>query len=288
MKRLVLILGAGGQLGTAMTDGMARHHEVVARTRGELDINDVDALRSTIVSVYPDVIVNCAAYTNVDSAEDHPVAALDVNAWAVRTIAHAAAEIDATIVHFSTDFVFDGVATAPYAEDDAPNPKSVYAMSKLLGEWLAADAPRHYVLRIESLFGGEKRASSVDRLLQGIIEGTTVRAFADRTVSPSFVDDVVHATCELIDREHPFGLYHCVNTGCATWLDVAKRLADLAGRPDAAIIPVEMATSGLRAERPKFAALSNQKIADLGIAMPTWTDALERYVKTVRVASHQH
>lgn len=281
MKQLVMILGAGGQLGAAMVDGLARHHEIVARTRAELDITNTDAVRADLTAVYPDVIVNCAAYTNVDGAEADPLTALATNAWAVRAVARVAAELDATLVHYSTDFVFDGTAAAPYTEADSPNPRSVYAMSKLLGEWFAREVPRHYVLRVESLFGGSM-TSSVDRLLQGILNGTEVRAFSDRTVSPSYVDDVVIATRGLFEGRKPFGLYHCVNTGWTTWFELAQRLAVSAARPDARVTPFEMAVSGLRAPRPKFAALSNQKLTDHGVTMPTWEQALDRYVAVTR------
>lgn len=279
MRQLVLVLGAGGQLGDALVQHLGGRHEIVARTRAELDVTDADALRADIEAVYPDVLINCAADTDVDGAEDHPVATFATNAWAVRSLARAAAEIDATLVHFSTDFVFDGATDRPYVETDQPNPRGAYAISKLVGEWLAADAPRHYVLRVESLFGGHRANSSVDHLLDGIREGREVRAFADRTVSPSYVADVADVTRRLIERTCPYGLYHCVNTGWTTWLELAHRLADLAGRPGAAIVPVEMAQSGLKAPRPRFAALANANLANLRIEMPTWEDALERYVK---------
>lgn len=278
MRLLILILGAGGQLGEAMTDGLARGHEVVSRTRAELDLTNAAAVGDAIAATCPDVIVNCSAYTNVDGAQLAPRQALAINSWAVRSIARAAADVDATLVHFSTDFVFDGVATHPYTENDAPNPRGTYAVSKLLGEWFAADTPRHYVLRVESLFGGPRAKSSVDILLDGIRAGRPVRAFADRTVSPSYVDDVVVATRALIEQRPAYGLYHCVNTGCATWMDVARELATLAGKPDAVIEGVQMATAKLPTPRPQFAALSNAKLAKAGIKMATWQDALARYV----------
>ena len=277
MRLLTLVLGAQGQLGDAMATQLA-HHEVVAYTRRELDVTVTADVRSAIRSLCPDVIINCSAYTRVDEAEDHPVEALAANAWAVRTLAEMAAEIDATLVHFSTDFVFDGETDRPYTEDDATNPLSVYALSKLLGEWLATEVPRHYVLRVESLFGGPLARSSVDRLLDGIQAGTEVRAFGDRTVSPSYVGDVVAATSALVAQGKPYGLYHCVNSGCTTWVSVARELARLAGRPDAVITEIHMANAGLRASRPRFAALSNAKLAGVGIPMPAWQDALARYV----------
>jgi dTDP-4-dehydrorhamnose reductase len=279
MKRLTLVVGAGGQLGEAMATELGPRHEVVTRSRDELDVAVPDAVRATVASVCPDVIINCAAYTSVDGAQQAPVAALEANAWAVRTLARAAADIDAVLVHFSTDFVFDGETDRPYTEADAPNPQGTYAVTKLLGEWLAADAPRHYVLRVESLFGGRRARSSIDRLLDGIRSGTRIRTFSDRTVSPSYVDDVVRATGVLIGERAPYGLYHCVNTGWTTWTGIGRELARLAGAPDVPIDEVHMDQAGLLTPRPRFAALDNGKLREAGVEMPTWQDALARYVR---------
>jgi dTDP-4-dehydrorhamnose reductase len=250
----------------------------VARTRSELDVGQASALAETIRSVVPDAIINCAAYTDVDGAERDPVAALAANAWPLRTLARLATEIDASLIHFSTDFVFDGETSQPYPEEATPNPRGAYAASKLLGEWLAAETPKHHVLRVESLFGGPRAKSSVDKLLGQIRSNTAAPAFVDRVVSPSYVADVVAATRAILAGGVPYGLYHCVNSGWTTWADLARELARLAGRPDAPIVEVRMADVKLVAPRPRFAALSNAKLTGAGVAMPTWQDALARYV----------
>ena len=278
MKLLVLVLGAEGQLGDAMAAQLGARHEVVAYGRADLDITARSEVPAAIHALCPDVIVNCAAYTRVDEAEDRPLEALAANAWGVRTLAETAASLDATLVHFSTDFVFDGRTERVSTEADIANPQGAYAASKLLGEWLAADAPRHYVLRVASLFGGLRAASSVDRMLDAIQRGADVRAFVDRTVSPSYVEDVVAATDALLARDAPYGLYHCVNSGWTTWSGVARELARLAGRPDAHVTDVPVADVPMRAPRPQFAALSNAKLTAAGVPMPTWQDALARYV----------
>jgi len=282
MKRLTLVLGAAGQLGEAMATGLGPADEIVTRARHELDLTEPDAVRDAVAGLCPDVIINCAAYTSVDGAQSAPADALAANAWAVQTLARAAAEIEAVLVQFSTDFVFDGETDRPYVEQDPPNPRGAYAVSKLLGEWLAADAPRHYVLRVESLFGGPRARSSVDRICDSILAGAEVRTFVDRTVSPSYVHDVVAATSALLDRPVPSGVYHCVNTGWTTWTGVGRELARLLGRPDARIVEVPMDQAGLLAPRPKFAALDNAKLRHAAFEMPTWQDALARYVKQRR------
>jgi len=214
----------------------------------------------------------------VDGAEDRAIEAIQINALAVRALARATAVAGARLVHFSTDFVFDGrLAERPYVEDDQPSPQSVYAASKLLGEWFAADAPRHYVLRVESLFGGSSRRSSVDRIASAIREGRPERVFVDRTVTPSFVNDIGDATWRLLESEAPYGLYHCVNTGTTTWFELATEIAGILG-VRAQIVPVRVAEVPFRAKRPQYAALSNDKLRRAGIEMPSWREAIRRYL----------
>jgi len=276
-----MIAGAAGQLGEAMAERLAGKNEVVGLTHHDLDISDAGAVESAVRAVCPDAIVNCAAYTDVDRAERNPREALAANSWGPRALARAAASVDAVLIHFSTDFVFDGSVTHPYTEDDAPNPRGVYAMSKLVGEWLAAEAPRHYVLRVESVFGGPKAKSSIDRILDGLLAGKEVRAFVDRTVTPSYVVDIVNATASLLANGQPYGLYHCVNSGYTTWAQLARELARMVGLPNAHITEVRLAEAGLPVPRPKFAALSNEKLTSVGVTMPTWQDALQRHVTAV-------
>ena len=193
----VLVTGATGQLGSAIVHEFGAAHEVVAFASEDFDITSRE-VAERVRSVRPAVIVNCAAYNDVDGAEDHAVTALAVNGFAVLSLSRAAAEVDAAFVHYSTDFVFAGDARQPYTEDVAPRPGSFYAMSKLLGEWFAAEARRWYVLRVESLFGGlalgSQHRSSVDRIADAIFDGREATVFTDRTVSPTFVMDAARAT----------------------------------------------------------------------------------------------
>ena len=284
-----LVTGAGGQLGRTVARVFAAEgYDVVPLARADLDITGDARVRAVVADVRPGAIVNCAAYNAVDDAEDDAAAALEVNAFGVRSLARAAARIDATLVHYGTDFVFDGAASEPYREEDAPNPQSVYGSSKLLGEWFAQGA-RHYVLRVESLFGGvngpgadgRRPGGSLDRIADALLEGREVRAFVDRVVSPSHVDDVAAATRALLRSAPARGLYHCVGSGHATWLEVATALGvELGVEP--AIRGITLDELELRAPRPRFCALSNHKLAAAGIAMPHWRDAVARYARTLR------
>ncbi len=273
----VLVTGAAGQLGTAIVTRYADRADVIAATRATLDLADASAVHACVERHAPDVVINCAAYNDVDGAEDAAEQAIRVNALAVAALARAAAAAGAVFVHYSTDFVFDGRASSPYSEEDTPAPQSVYGSSKLLGEWLAADCPRHYVLRVESLFGGSHRRSTIDRIIDAIREGRQARVFVDRTVTPSFVTDVADATWRLISGAAPFGLYHCVNSGVTTWFELAREIAD-AMNVEPQLVPVKVADVTMKARRPQYAALSNAKLARAGIEMPDWQDAVRRYL----------
>ena len=280
----MLVTGAGGQLGTAVVRLLAVTDEVTPATRAGVDLTDPQRVRAAVEAARPEAIVNCAAYNDVDGAEDHARTALAVNAFGVRTLARAARAAGAALIHYSTDFVFDGAAERPYTEDDAPNPRSVYATSKLLGEWFARGGP-HYVLRVESLFGavgepggsGPTRRGTLDRMADALLAGRPVQAFADRTVSPSYVEDVARATRALLRALPPPGLYHCVGSGNATWLSVARALARRLGTPEPLVEPTTLAERRFRAARPAYCALSNAKLAAAGVAMPAWEDAVARY-----------
>jgi dTDP-4-dehydrorhamnose reductase len=273
----ILVTGAAGQLGTTMARCYADRADVLPVTRESLDIADAAAVQAFVSRERPDAVINCAAFNDVDGAEDRAVDAIRVNALAVRALARAAADVGATLVHFSTDFVFDGDATRPYVEEDEPSPQSVYASSKLLGEWFAADAPRHYVLRVESLFGGTQRRSSIDRIVDAVTAGAPARVFVDRTVTPSYVGDVTDATWRLLVSGAGGGLYHCVNSGVTTWFALAEEIGRVLG-VEPHLVPVRMADVPMRARRPGNPALSNEKLARAGIMMPTWQDALRRYL----------
>ena len=282
-----LVTGAKGQLGRTVVRVLRDTYEVVGTARSDLDITDESAVRSAVRAAQPDVILNCAGYNKVDTAESEPDLALAINAFGVQSLAAAASDVDATLVHFSTDFVFDGETSTPYVETDAPNPQSVYATSKLLGEWFAAETPRHYVLRVASLFGGPavfasgepRRGSSLDFLASAMLEEREVRVFVDRTVSPSHVEDVTEATVSLLRLGLSAGLYHCVGSGSATWLEIATELA-LRFNVTPNMRQVTLDAADLPACRPKFCALSNRKLTNAGVVLPEWQDAVQRYANT--------
>jgi dTDP-4-dehydrorhamnose reductase len=284
----IAVVGAGGQLGAAVVHECRPVHETIAFSRRELDVRDAASVMAAMAKCRPEVIVNGAAFTDVEGAEDHPIEALDVNAFGVRTLARAALRHHAALVHYSTDFVFDGHAAEPYTEEHPPNPKSVYAASKLLGEWFALDGNGRgataYVLRVEALFGrapnGPPAKGSAAAIVNTLKGGGSPKVFEDRTISPTYVVDAARATRQLIEMHasaRPPGIYHCVNSGLCTWLEFSRELARQLGI-EPRLTPVRMADMALRAQRPQYCALSNAKLRSLGISMPSWQEALARYV----------
>jgi dTDP-4-dehydrorhamnose reductase len=277
----VVVTGARGLLGEAIAREFAGRHEIVALDHARLDITDDRAVDTTIAAERPDAVINCAAYNDVDGAEDDPVLALRVNAFGVLALARAAASSDAALVHFSSDFVFDGEIDRPYSEDDRPNPRGVYAASKLLGEWFAFQAGRGYVLRVESLFGpaapGRARRGSLGTIVDRIREGVEVPVFVDRVVSPSYTPDIARSVRALLERRIAPGLYHCVNDGRTTWQEIAERAAASMG-VDMHMRRLTLETAQLRAKRPRYCAMSNAKLAAAGIQMRPWEEALEEFL----------
>ena len=276
----MLVAGAAGQLGVAIVEAFS-DRAVVALTRAALDITDPEAVRRAVAAAAPDVIVNCSAFNDVDGAESRPLDALAVNAFGVRNLAREAARVGAVLVHYSTDFVFDGTAHEPYDEDARPSPLSTYAGSKLLGEWLALEAPGAFVLRVESLFGTLRgwrgRRGSLDGIVERLETGDEVTVFTDRVVSPSYTVDVARATRHLIDAGADAGVYHCVNSGAATWQEVAGEAARLLG-VEPRLRPVRLADVTFKAARPRYCALANRKLERAGCSMPAWQDALRRWL----------
>ena len=274
--------GANGQLAAFIVQAFS-DRQVVALTRSSLDVTDPAAVARTVADVKPTLIVNCAAFNDVDGAESRATDALAINALALRSLARAAEAAGAALVHYSSDFVLNSDRDEPHDEEVRPSPRGVYASSKLLGEWFALEFPRAYVLRVESLFGSPAawtgRRGTLDHIVDGLEQGRDVKVFTDRIVSPSYSKDVAAATKHLVTSDAPAGLYHCVNDGQGSWFDVASEAAAILGI-EPRLVPITVDQLPLRVPRPRYCALSTKKLAAAGFTMPTWRDALRRWLGT--------
>ena len=278
MKR-VLLLGGSGQLGTAIRQRW-KECEIVAPSHQTLKLEDRDAVRDAIEASRPDVVVNAAAFHDVDRCETEPRPAFEVNALAVRNAARLARDAGSAFVTISTDYVFDGETTTPYAEDDAPHPLSVYGASKLAGEYLV-DALRMdaLIVRTCGLYGeasAKGRKSFIERLLAYAGGTQPFRVVADVTASPTFAGHLADAIRRLLEKQC-YGLYHAVDAGAVTWYDFAREAVSQAGAA-VAVEPIAAHQWKAPAIRPRFSALANAKLAEAGIAMPSWRAGIGAYL----------
>lgn len=278
---VAVVLGAAGLVGGALCDELTgAGWRVVAATRAACDVRDPAAVRALCRDARPAVVFNAAAYTNVDRAEAEPDLARAVNADGAEVVARVAAEAGAKVVHYSTDFVFDGEQDRPYVEEDPPAPLSAYARSKAEGdERVRAAAPRHVILRVGCIYGrgGRNFPSTLARRLRA---GEPLRVDAERRVSPTWVCDVAVASRVLARTEH-HGLFHCTAQGETTWAEFARRLAGELGLRDALIQPMSDAGLALAARRPRRAVLDNRRLRRCGLdLLSSWEEGLRRYAAT--------
>lgn len=275
-----LITGSGGQLADTFTRRLkAQKLDVVAKTIDELDITRRESLDAAVDEARPDVILNCAAYNFVDQAESEPKEAYAVNVTAVQDLAGICKERGLFLVHYGTDYVFDGTKSAPYTEMDRPNPLNVYGRTKLEGERavIASKLQDFLVLRLSWVFGPGKM-NFLYKLEQWAENSDSLKIAVDEISVPTYTEDVVDVTLAAMEKGLT-GLYHAVNTGSCSRYKLAEHYFGLKGI-ERELIPASASVFASKAKRPLYSALSNGLISkELGIKIPTWEDALERYVK---------
>ena len=280
-----LVAGALGQLGRELSSRLGGEL-AWAGGRDGLDVTDEPAVFAFVAQVKPDVVFNATAWNRVDAAEAEPERAFVVNAHAPRTLARAAADVGARLVHVSTDYVFDGLSPRPYGEEDEPRPLAVYGASKLEGERnvLAAGA-QHLVVRTSGVLGragsAQKGGSFVDRILEQARAGKPLRVVADQTFAPTFADELADALIALA-RSPARGLVHVTNAGSCTWHELALAALREAGSA-APVAAIKAAELKLPARRPAYSVLDNSRYLSLGLTQPRrWQDALRELVASSR------
>jgi len=287
MIRKAVVFGAAGQLGVELARELrVRGYSVTGWDRSQVDITDAQAVERALAQYDAEVVFNSAAYNQVDVAEKEPQAAFLVNALAVRNLALACRQVDARLVHFSTDYVFDGQARHPYVEDDPPHPLGAYAVSKLAGELYAqAYLERVLVIRTSGVFGlgglDTARGNFVELMLRLAGSPNPIRVVEDHVASPTFAPLLASRTVDLVEREQN-GVFHVAGGAPTSWFQFARLIFDVAG-----VDPLLLATSEREyrtpARRPKYSALSNGKMERLGVEpMPPLKTAVETYFEQRR------
>ena len=295
-KLRILVTGRDGQVGTELAQALAPLGEITATRRAELDLASNDSIRAVVQAVHPHLIVNAAAYTAVDKAESEPELARRINAEAVATLAAEAKAAGAAIIHYSTDYVFDGAKTAPYTEEDAPDPLSVYGRTKLAGEQaLAAAGIPYLVLRTSWVYGahGKNFLLTILKLAQ---QKPELRIVADQTGAPTWSRDIAQATAVIAAKWLPAaansGVYHLTASGSTTWHGFATqalRLLSQAHPADAARlarpVPISTAEYPTAATRPKNSQLDCARLARVfHTALPEWQTSLASVMEEYELA----
>jgi dTDP-4-dehydrorhamnose reductase len=276
---LILVTGASGQLGAAFSRRLGEDAEYVDHS--SLDLSEPGAADQTIRRIRPSAVINCAAYTAVDRAETEEAIAFAVNAAAVEEMAVTCRDIGANFVTYSTDYVFDGTKPGPYVESDATSPINAYGRTKYAGEQLAFAAnPDSLVIRTSWVMSGTHR-NFASVMLELIAKGD-VTVVADQLGRPTFVDDLVTGTMSALDIGAT-GILHMANAGSATWYELARMIADIAGLDPERVMACTTAEYPTEAARPLNSVLDSERIAELEIApLPDFQGSLEAAVNQLR------
>ena len=279
----IILLGSSGQLGKEFEKFLSQNKSVVlySFSHNELDILNLDTLLNEFKDVKPDVVINCAAYTKVDKAEEEQDLAYRVNAIGTKNVSFAAFRVNAKIVYFSTDYVFDGNKGSPYIEFDKPNPLSVYGKSKLFGEKYTKEFnPNHLILRISWLYGvyGNNFVKTIIKLSK---EKKELRVVDDQIGAPTYTLDVVKQTWELVEKDY-VGLFHSSNEGEVSWFGFANEIVKRLNL-NVDVVPIKTEEYKTKAMRPKYSVLDNYllKLENLNI-MQNWERAFDDFIKTYR------
>ncbi len=272
----ILITGHKGQLGRALH---AYWPDAVGADLPEVDITQPEALAALVDEHRPELIVHCAAMTDVDGAARDPAAAYRANGLGTQAVALAAARGGAALAYISTNEVFDGTKGAPYLEFDTPNPINPYGASKRAGEWFAQSlSSKFYIIRTSWLTGRAGR-NFVHRIQQLADERGSLRVVTDEVACPTFVTDMAEALVRLVTTG-AYGIYHLTNAGYCSRYDFARRILDLSGRSHVPIEPITLADYPRPSTPPPFSPLANFAAAALGITLQPWEAALETFLKS--------
>ena len=277
----ISIVGSNGQLGRDLI-GQLSDHEVIPFSRSDFDVTDHNRARSALSSAAPEMIVNLTAYHRVDDCEANVELAYAVNVLAVLNLARVANDLNATIVQFSTDYVFGGETVTPYSEASPTFPLSIYGNSRLAGEFLVqTQAKRYFLIRTSGLYGKAgsqgKGGNFVEAMLRKARNGESIRVVSDQIVTPTATLDLARQLAVILTTSH-YGLYHMTNEGSCSWYEFAKAIFELKDVP-ADLSPTSSEAYRTPARRPRYSVLENRRLKDLGLnRMLPWREALAEYL----------
>jgi dTDP-4-dehydrorhamnose reductase len=275
----VLLLGHRGMLGTDLVSQLQKKHEIIGLDKDEIDITSAAQCQQAIKENLPHMVINAAAYTNVDGCENSKEECFAVNAEAVRNIAEACRDNNIRIIHFSTDYVFDGTGGEPYREEHACNPINTYGRSKLAGELYLQALSKNYLLIRTSWLYGKNGNNFVRKILDKAQQVNTLEVVDDQIGSPTHTKDLA-AAVDLMLTRNMTGIFHVTNRGSCSWFQFAVKILQESAISGVVVIPVKSDKLSLAAKRPFYSALSNHKfIRETGKTMQPWQLALQDYLE---------
>ncbi len=281
----ILITGANGMLAKAMVEKFKENNELiltdVTGTELTLDITNFKEVKDFVAKTKPEMIINCAAYTNVDKAEEEKSLAKKINTIGPKNLAIVAKKNDCLLVHFSTDYVFGGDLPVEelYREDDKKTPVTVYGKTKLAGEKeIQAHADKYYIFRTAWLYGEGK--NFVKTMIKLGRENSQVKVVADQHGSPTYTKDLVDVVEQVLNQKLDYGVYHATDLGYTTWAKFAKRIFEMT-EINCKVIPVTSEEYERAANRPKNSMISKERLISLGIYIPSWEEGLENYLREI-------
>ncbi len=281
----VAVIGANGQLGSDLVAYFEDKSEVVPLTHADMEIADVDSARDVLTRVKPDVVINTAAFHNVPKCEEDPLTSFRINGQGALNLAKLSEDLNFKLVHYSTDYVFDGAKQQPYVESDCPNPLNVYAITKLDGEhFIQAYSNAHFILRVSGIYGKKpcraKGGNFIDTMRKAAASRPLVKVVRDEVLTPTSTIEIARNTWDLIQTE-AYGLYHMTAEGQCSWYEFAQVIFDKLDIQT----PLESCTVDefpSPVKRPFYSVLENSQLKKIGLnRMAHWKEALEVYLSSI-------
>jgi dTDP-4-dehydrorhamnose reductase len=278
------IIGANGQLGSDLMEVLSREHDVIGLNHSDIEITDIDNVKSVVSATTPDIVLNTAAYHIVPEAEKFPDKAFRINGTGTLNLAKVCQDLGVRLIHYSTDYVFDGKKQKPYTEDDCPNPLNVYANTKLSGEYFALNySEKSYVIRVSGIYGKvpsrAKGGNFITTMIKLAQEKPEVRVVNDEILTPTPTFHIAKNTAKLIKTDS-FGLYHMSCEGECSWYEFAKVIWDTL-QLKTPLYPASVKDFPLVVKRPFYSVLKNQNLNNIGVNnMPYWKNALNEFLKS--------
>jgi len=276
----IAVIGSTGQLGIDLMKTLNDGHEVVGLAHKDIEVADYDSCL-ILKDHRPEIVINTAAFHKTDQCEEEPLKAFSVNALGARNVALVSKEIAATAVFISTDYVFDGSKKEPYNEEDVPAPINTYGISKLAAEHFTRQNPKHYIVRIASVFGkagaSGKGGNFVETMITKAKKNETITVIDDMWMSPTYTKDASSILKGILELQLPFGVYHATNKGYCSWYQFTQEIFQLTGL-NPTLTPIKTEQLNLKARRPRFSALTSTKLSRYNLEPREWKEALRAYL----------